>query len=206
MSRAALPRSEAVLAAIGPALLLAGALVPAGRPFVAVLVVLGWPALRLLHRPSAIAWAAVLPLSVVLVWPWLLGADAPIGDPACRDPFSVIAVRRLAVAGVGLALVGALAVAHASSWTEIGLRRATVPEAFVSVAGCLILIAAGLFVGPAIARPFFGELEFPVPPEALVPAILFGVANGVLEEVLYRGALQAWLGRRVPLAWISIAG
>ena len=56
-------------------------------------------------------------------------------------------------------------------------------------------------IGPAIARPFFGELDYPVPLAALVPAILFGIANGVLEEVLYRGALQAWLARLAPIGW-----
>ena len=31
--------------------------------------------------------------------------------------------------------------------------------------------------------------------------MLFGIANGVLEEVLYRGAMQAWLGRLAPVGW-----
>jgi membrane protease YdiL (CAAX protease family) len=52
-----------------------------------------------------------------------------------------------------------------------------------------------------LARPFFGELDFPRPVAALLPAVFFGVANGVLEEVSYRGAMQAWLGRAMPLAW-----
>ena len=34
-----------------------------------------------------------------------------------------------------------------------------------------------------------------------MPAVLFGIANGVLEEVLYRGAMQAWLARLVPIGW-----
>jgi membrane protease YdiL (CAAX protease family) len=69
----------------------------------------------------------------------------------------------------------------------------------VALAGCLVLAVAGLWIGPAVARPFFGTLEFPVPLAALVPAVLFGVANGVLEEVAYRGAMQAWLGRLAPI-------
>ncbi len=77
---------------------------------------------------------------------------------------------------------------------ELGLARPGRAEALVAVGGCLVLVAGGLVIGPAVARPFFGELDYPVPLAALVPAILFGVANGVLEEVLYRGALQAWLG------------
>ena len=103
----------------------------------------------------------------------------------------------------GLGLVGGLALAHGSSAREIGLGRPHAWEAAAGLAGCAVLVVAGLFIGPLVARPFFGELDFPVPPGALVPALLFGVANGVLEEVLYRGALQAWLGRLAPV-WIAI--
>jgi membrane protease YdiL (CAAX protease family) len=200
-TRPTLVGAQAVLAALGPALLLAGALVPDLRPVVAVTSVVGWVLLRAARRPAAVAWAAVLPLAVVLTWPWLLGADASIGDPACRDPFSAIAVRRLAVAVAGLGMVGGLAVAHGSDRRELGLARPSRTEALVALAGGLVLVLAGLFIGPAVARPFFGDLDFPRPPAALVPAVLFGIANGVLEEVLYRGALQAWLARLVPIGW-----
>ena len=200
--RTRLPSPASLVAAGGPALLLAAALVPALRPGVAAAAAAGWILLRFAGRGSvvaaSIAWAAVLPLAVVLTWPWVLGADAPIGDPACRDPFSAIAIRRVLVAAVGLALVGALAGAHGSSRRELGLARPRRWEAAVALAGCATLVVAGLVVGPVIARPFFGELDFPVPAAALVPAVLFGIANGVLEEVLYRGALQAWIGRVAP--------
>ncbi len=192
-------------AALGPAVLLVGALVPSLRPPTALLIVFGWLILlRVVRSPAAVAWAAVLPLAVVLVWPWVLGADVPVGDPGCRDPLATIAVRRVAVAAVGLVLVAGLAIIHRSGLTELGLRRPTRFEAVTSAGGGVALVAAGLFIGPAIARPFFGELDFPVPAAALVPAAAFGVANGVLEEVLYRGALQAWLARTVPMA-IAIA-
>ncbi len=195
---------DTLAAGIGPALLLAGALVPGLRPAIAIVIVCGWGLLLATRRPSAVAWAAVLPLAVVLTWPWLVGADAPIGDPACRDPLSIIAVRRLAVAGVGLAIVGALAVVHRSSIRELGLVRPRRAEMLVSVGGCATLVVVGLVIGPAIARPFFGELDFPVPVAALLPAVLFGIANGVVEEVLYRGAMQAWLARLAP-ASLAIA-
>jgi membrane protease YdiL (CAAX protease family) len=196
-------RAVLAVAAGGPALLLAGALVPDLRTGAAVAVVAGWILLRFSRHHAAIAWAAVLPLAVVLTWPWILGTDAPLGDPACRDPFSAIAVRRVIVAAVGLALVGGLAVAHRSGLRELGLARPQRPELVIAIGGCVILVVAGLFIGPLIARPFFGELDYPVPPAALVPAVGFGIANGVLEEVLYRGAMQAWLRRLAPL-WLAI--
>jgi membrane protease YdiL (CAAX protease family) len=200
-ARPALGATDGLVAALGPGLLLVGALVPDLRPLVALLVVSGWALLALTRRPGAIAWAAALPLAVVLTWPWLLGVDVPVGDPACRDVLSTITLRRIAVAVVGLAIVGALAVVYRSGRTELGLARPGRAEALVAVGGFLVLVAGGLVIGPAIARPFFGELDYPVPLAALVPAILFGVANGVLEEVLYRGALQAWLARLAPIGW-----
>jgi membrane protease YdiL (CAAX protease family) len=200
-ARQALTRSDGLVAALGPGLLLVGALVPELRPVMALAVVVGWTLLILTRRPGAIAWAAALPLAVVLTWPWVLGADVPVGDPACRDVLSAIAVRRMAVALVGLSIVGLLAIVHGSGRRELGLARPGRAEALVAMGGCLVLVAGGLVIGPAVARPFFGELEYPVPLAALVPAILFGLANGVLEEVLYRGALQAWLSRLAPIGW-----
>lgn len=200
-SRQSLTTPDALMAALGPGLLLVGALVPDLRPVVALAVVAGWSLLALSRRPGAIAWAAALPLAVTLTWPWVLGADVPVGDPACRDVLSAIAVRRMAVAGVGLAIVGLLAVVSRSGRRELGLARPGRGEAVVAVGGCVVLVVSGLVIGPAIARPFFGQLDYPVPLAALVPAILFGVANGVLEEVLYRGTLQAWLARLAPIGW-----
>lgn len=189
-----------ILAAGGPGLLLLAALVPALRPAAAIAIATGWAVLRAGHRSPTIAWAAALPAAVTLTWPWILGSDAPLGEVGCMDPLSVIALRRLAVAVVVLGLVGALALVHRSSAAELGLRRPTRLEAALAVTGCAALVVAGLFVGPWIARPFFGQLSFSVPLAALVPAVLFGLANGVLEEVAYRGALQAWLARTMPIA------
>jgi membrane protease YdiL (CAAX protease family) len=200
-ARPTLTTTDGSVAAIGPGLLLVGALVPDLRPVVAIAIVAGWTLLAVTRRPGSIAWAAVLPLAVVLTWPWVLGADVQVGDPACRDVLSEIAVRRMAVAGVGLAIVGCLAAIYRSGRRELGLARPGRAEAVVAVGGCLVLVAGGLVIGPAIARPFFGALDYPVPLAALVPAVLFGIANGVLEEVLYRGALQAWLARLAPIGW-----
>ena len=189
---------ELVLAGAGPALLLVVALDPSLRPLGAVAVVPAWLALRIADRPSAIAWAAVLPLVVVLAWPWILGVDVPVGDPACRDPLSLIALRRLVVAVVGAALVAAMAVAHGGTRAELGIRAPARIEGILAVGGGVLLVVTGLVVGPIVARPFFGALEFPVHAAALAPALLFGLANGIVEELLYRGALQAWLGRLAP--------
>jgi membrane protease YdiL (CAAX protease family) len=190
-----------LLVAAGPAVLLLAALIPELRPVAALILLTGWGALRATRRPEAIAWAAVIPVALVLPWPWILGADTPLGEGGCTSPTSVIAVRRLAVAAFGLAVVAGLARVHGSGLVELGLRRPRALEAAVAIAAVLVVALGGLVVGPWLARPFFGDLDFPRPLAALVPAVAFGVANGVLEEVSYRGAMQAWLGRVTPLAW-----
>jgi membrane protease YdiL (CAAX protease family) len=189
------------LLAVGPAILLAAALEPEARPAAALALLAGWAVLRWRGHPAAIAWAAVLPVGLVLPWPWLFGADAPLGAPGCVDPLSVIVLRRAVVAACGLLLVAGLARAHGSNAAELGLRPPNLSEAVIAAGAVLLLAVGGLWVGPWLARPFFGELDFPTPAAALVPAVAFGVANGVLEEVGYRGAMQAWLGRVGPLGW-----
>lgn len=190
---------DRVLTWAGPVLVLAAALAPALRPIVAVVLVAGWVVLRGTGRPAAVAWAAVLPVGLLIGWPWLLGADTPLGDPACTNPLSVIVVRRLGVAVVGLAAVAGLARAHGSGLAELGLIRPRRWEAVAAGVGVVVLAVGGLVIGPWLARPFFGPLDFPTPVAALAPAVLFGVVNGTLEEVAYRGAMQAWLARAMPL-------
>jgi membrane protease YdiL (CAAX protease family) len=193
-----------LVAAAGPTLLLIGALVPELRPPLALAMAIGWLVLRAGRRVPAIGWAAVVPLAIVLAWPWVLGPDLAVGDPACRDPLTVIVRNRVLVAVVGLSIVALVGIAHGSDRRELGLQRPGRREAMAAVGGGIMLVVAGLVIGPVVARPFFGSLDFPVPVGALLPALAFGIANGVLEEVLYRGAMQAWLGRLAPIG-IAIA-
>jgi membrane protease YdiL (CAAX protease family) len=197
-------RASGVVAGGGPALLLLGALVPGLRPLVAVALVAGWIVLLSRHRPESIAWAAMLPVGVPLVWPWVLGVDTPLGAVACVAPLSEIVLRRLVVAGLGLGLAGLVAIVHRSSFAELGLRRPPRAEAVAAIAGVLVLGVGGIVIGPLIAEPFFGRLEFATPAAVIVPAVLFGVANGVLEEVAYRGIMQAFLARLIPIAWAIV--
>ena len=52
-----------------------------------------------------------------------------------------------------------------------------------------------------MSEPFFGPLPIRTGDVlAIVPALVFAVSNGVMEEVIYRGALQAWVARTAPIA------
>ena len=193
-------RASTVLAAGGPVLLLAAALVPGLRPVASVVLLAGWLLLLVRRRPEALAWAATLPVGVPLVWPWVLGVDVPLGEVACVAPFSDIVLRRSVVAAVGLGLAGLVSAVHRVGATELGLRRPGRAEAAAGLGGLLVLGIGGPVIGPIVAEPFFGPLEYATPIAVIVPAVVFGIANGVLEEVAYRGVLQAFLGRLVPIA------
>lgn len=184
----------------GAALLVLAALVPGWRPGVALLVLGGWVALALGRRRAAVGWAAAIPLAAAFTWPFVLGGDQPLGALGCVEPFAVIAIRRLVVAVLVLGFVAGLARIHGSSTAELGLGRPGYAELAVAVGGLLALAVGGLVVGPVLAEPFFGRLEYERPLGALLPAIVFGAANGTLEEVAYRGALQGWLTRVSPPA------
>ena len=64
-----------------------------------------------------------------------------------------------------------------------------------AIAGFLVSGPLALLVGPYLARPFFGDVSYTILVGALVPALIFAVSNGVMEELVYRGALMGWSGR-----------
>jgi membrane protease YdiL (CAAX protease family) len=72
--------------------------------------------------------------------------------------------------------------------------------------GALVLGPIGLLLGALLARPFFGAFELDLSrPGFLLPAVVFAVANGVMEEVSYRGALLGWTSR-VTGTWLAVIG
>jgi CAAX amino terminal protease family. len=53
-----------------------------------------------------------------------------------------------------------------------------------------------VFIGPAVAEPFFGPLPVALGNvSALFPALLFAIANASMEETVYRGVLLRWVMR-----------
>ena len=100
---------------------------------------------------------------------------------------------------VVLATVATLAVVLKATPASLWLRwpaRRWVPWA---VAGFLAAGPVALLLGPYLARPFFGEVGYELVFGGLVPALVFAVANGVMEELIYRGALMGWSARVMGL-------
>ena len=187
-------RPEVIVAAVAAGVLLVAAVQPALRvpAFVAVAAVAAcaWSWRR--RIPAGLV--AVLPVAIVLSWPAWLGADIALGPAGCAEPATVIALRRVAVLLIVAVPTAGLVWGGGYPVSLLGLRRPGRAEAAAAIVGGVAVALGGLVIGPAIAEPFFGRLSFERPLAAVVPALVFGAANGLLEELAYRGVLQGLLG------------
>jgi len=179
------------------AILASGAAIPALRPL--VLAVLALVAIATTVRGRARTslgrvWLATLPGAVGLTWAILAGSPMPLPDALhCTDLLAPPTVTRViqAILVLGtLALVVPLVGDHAA----LRLRRPTDRRVTaLALAAPLILVPGSLWVGPLLARPFFGDVGLATGDlRALIPAVAFGLANAALEEAAYRGALLGW--------------
>lgn len=181
------------------------------RPVILIIVAAGFGALVARRRRASpagdaagfradgtlLAWAAAIPVAASLAWGGLPAPAIPSNAISCSNPLSPHAVWRVGEAIVVLATLGATARLVGAGPASLGLRRPSRGVALVAVAGSLIAGPIALFVGPALARPFFGPIQLAnTDPAAIVIALAFAVANGSMEELAYRGALldNAWPG------------
>ena len=100
------------------------------------------------------------------------------------------------------ALAGVLRASRASLLLRLP-RRAVIRW---SILGFLVSGPVALILGPILARPFFGEIGYDVAVlGALVPALIFAIANGTMEELVYRGALLGWSAKVMGI-WPAVVG
>ena len=146
--------------------------------------------------PVRWAWAAAVPVASSLAWAvWPAPPTASDGSD-CANLGSPIAAWRVAEALVVLAALGILATALHASRTSLLLRWPARRVIRWSIVGFLVTGPVALVVGPIVARPFFGEVDYEnALVGAVAPALLFAVANGTMEELVYRGALLGWSAR-----------
>lgn len=196
-ARRSLPRDPAgVLLSVAPiAILAAAAVVPGGRWLAVAGLVAGTAIAVGRAAPVRWAWAAAVPVAVGLAWQaWQGGRFAP-GGLDCTNPASPFAVARLAEAGLAIGALAALAILLGSSRASVGLVLPGRRYRGAALGGFLLVGPAALLVGPFVATPFFGHVAYDVRPGAIVPALLFALANGTMEELAYRGALMSWSAR-----------
>ena len=114
----------------------------------------------------------------------------------CANPMSPVATWRALEAIVVLATLGVLAATLRAPRGSLFLRWPARAVVRWSIAGFLVAGPLALVLGPILARPFFGQIDYSVTAlGAIVPALVFAVANGSMEELAYRGALLGWSAR-----------
>jgi membrane protease YdiL (CAAX protease family) len=181
------------------ALLALAAISTDARLVVLILLVLGTTIATRRGAPVRWAWAAAVPVAVSLTW-GLLTTGAASGDAAsCPDPAAPLVVARVVEAILVLGVLATLAMVLGASRTSLALRWPARRWVRWAVVGFLVAGPLGLLLGPWLARPFFGDVGYALTLAPLVPAAIFAVANGVMEEVAYRGALLNWSARVVGI-------
>lgn len=151
---------------------------PTGRPI---------PGILLVHT-------ACLLVAINLVWDSLrLPAWLP-GDASCADVLSPFAVYRAAGAAIFLTCLLLVTLLARAAPSEIGLRWPSRGWMVLSLGALPAIGTAAALIGPPLAEPFFGPLPSAADDlRALIPALLFAIANSCMEETAYRGALLRWL-------------
>lgn len=182
------------LVAVPSILALVAAAIPAARLPVLLVLVLGLVVARRSDVAAVrLAWAAPIPVAVVLACTLLPEPDVARTLAACADPFSPRAIRRVAIAIAVLLVAVAVARVARVPAADLRLRRPSRAVGIISIAAVGVAAPLAVYLGPALAEPFFGRVAFTiVTPLALLPAFVFAIANAVEEEVAYRGAWLGW--------------
>jgi membrane protease YdiL (CAAX protease family) len=157
-----------------------------------------WQAWREGEAPGSAAYVygACLVVTLSAVWSGVgLPANARDGS-SCAEPFAPFAIYRAAGALLVLAAVALMLRMLGSTPSEIGIRRASRIGIALALGALMAIGIVATFIGPAIAEPFFGPLPVALGNvSAVIPALIFAVANASMEETVYRGALLRWVMR-----------
>lgn len=203
-----LMKQPSPIAVIAVIVLLAAAAFEPLRPAAMLFLLLGLSILVLWRsrtgRPAVgdlLSFAGCLLVSVSLVWDSLGLPPSLPGGTSCADPLAPFALFRAVGAVVVLTCVVLVLRLVRAAPAEIGVRWPSRGWVVLSFAAVPAVGLAAVLIGPPLAEPFFG----PVVPatadlRALVPALLFAIANASMEEAAYRGALLRWLTPTFGLA------
>ncbi|MEO5883912.1 MAG: CPBP family intramembrane glutamic endopeptidase [Candidatus Limnocylindrales bacterium] len=185
--------------AVPLALLIVAAAVP--QVTVTVVIALAAGAAVAISRGAPVrwAWAAAVPVALSLFWGGFPAPAAAVDVSDCANPASPVATWRAVEALIVLLALAAIALALKASPASLSMRMPARRWVRWAILGFVVSGPLALLVGPYLARPFFGDVGYDLVAAALVPALMFAVANGVMEEVIYRGALLGWSARVMGL-------
>src|SRR5919197_2142731 len=198
--------ADAARAAVPLGLVTVAALVSITRPFALVALVAG-AAIGVRRRvPVQWALAAPIPVAVSLTWGLLTPPGADPAGADCTNLASPPAVWRATEAFMALGALVVLAIVLNARPAGIGWRWPRRSVVRLAAVGAVILGPIGLLLGALLARPFFGTFELDLGrPAFLLPALVFALANGVMEEATYRGALLNWTANMTG-TWPALLG
>jgi membrane protease YdiL (CAAX protease family) len=182
------------------ALVAASAFVGPVRWLALVALLAGMVMLRRRADPAAWLWAALalveLRLAFVTVAP---SVGASIAD--CANLLSAPAVARVVEAVVVFTGLAILTLWLRADRRSLSWRLPSAQVSVLAIAVPLLLIPLGLWLGPILARPFFGEIRLELGlPAAILPALLLAGSNGLMEETIFRGAVLGWGSRAIGVA------
>jgi membrane protease YdiL (CAAX protease family) len=198
--------AAAALAPVG--LVSMAALLHETRVATLVVLVAGFLVVRRGGGAEVGAWAAAIPIGLILTLALLPRPPDAAPGTYCTTPLQPFTVYRILEAGFALATLAIVVPLVRAGTLELGLRRPSVRMAGIGVVGALMVAPVALIVAPPLSEPFFGPLPIRTDdPAALVPAILYALVNAITEEVIYRGALLALVARAVgvPVAIVAQA-
>jgi membrane protease YdiL (CAAX protease family) len=179
-----------------------------------IVVPVRWPGLvalvvgtLVLHRRGSAAawlWAALVPLELRLAWASVVPASvSTLAD--CGSPLSPPAIDRVLEAGVVLGGLALVAWWMGADRAGLSLRLPNRVVTALALAGPVVVTPIALVVGPLLTGPFFGEIRIEMGvASAIVPALTLALSNGLMEELVFRGAILGW-GARVIGAGPAIA-
>ena len=195
---------EFARSAVPIGLIVLAAAVPWTRPFVLVGLIGGAAVAVGRDAPVRWAWAAPIPVAVSLCWALFAAPSADPGGADCTSLGSPPAIWRLTEAILALGVLALLAAVLHARRGDLFLRWPARSVVRLAVIGAIVLGPIGLVFGALLARPFFGTFSLDLSNLGfLAPALVFALANGVMEELAYRGALLAWTAR-VTGVWVAV--
>jgi membrane protease YdiL (CAAX protease family) len=151
------------------------------------------------RRVPPIAWliGALVPVAVGLAWR-ALPFPAPAGLADCGSIASAPMLWRVAQAATVLGSLALMARLLGADRASLSLRWPSRPVVVASFAFAGLVAPLALWLGPILAVPFFGQVRLETGIlAAVVPAIVLALANGLMEEVTFRGALMGWGARAI---------
>jgi membrane protease YdiL (CAAX protease family) len=145
---------------------------------------------------DAFVYGACMLVALSAAWSGVGLPAAARDGSTCADLLAPFALYRTGGAVLVVITVALVARLIGSTAGEIGLRRVSRGGLVLAIGALLAVGIVAVYVGPAVAEPFFGPLPVALGNlSAMIPALLFAAANASMEETVYRGVLLRWVMR-----------